>query len=38
MQSPESKKAMVYWNILNYSIWKRLFINNEPLEVLLEEL
>ena len=26
------------WNILNYSIWKRLWINNEPREVLLEEL
>jgi len=38
MQSPIPKKAMIYWNILNYSIWKRLLINNEPLEVLLEEL
>ena len=38
MQSSESKKAMIYWNMLNYSIWKRLCINNEPLEVLLEEL
>jgi len=38
MQSVESKKAMTYWNILNYSIWKRLCINHEPLEVLLEEL
>ena len=38
MQSSEPKKAMTYWNILNYSIWKRLCINNEPLEVLLEEL
>lgn len=38
MQSIEPKKAMVFWNILNYSIWKRLHINNEPLEVLLEEL
>jgi len=26
------------WNILNYSIWKRLWINNEPKEILLEEL
>jgi asparagine synthetase B (glutamine-hydrolysing) len=38
MQSSESKKAMTYWNMLNYSIWKRLCVNNEPLEVLLEEL
>jgi len=38
MQSSEPKKAMTYWNMLNYSIWKRLCINNEPLEILLEEL
>ncbi len=38
MQSAEPKKAMTFWNILNYSIWKRLCINNEPVEVLLEEM
>ena len=38
MQSSEPKKAMTSWNILNYSMWKRLCINNEPLEILLEEL
>jgi asparagine synthetase B (glutamine-hydrolysing) len=38
MQSEESKKAMIFWNMLNYAIWKRLFIYNEPLSVLLEEL
>jgi hypothetical protein len=38
MQSIDSKKAMTYWNILNYSIWKRLIINNQPIEVLLEEI
>jgi asparagine synthase (glutamine-hydrolysing) len=38
MQSSEPKKSMVFWNILNYSIWKRLHIYNEPLDVLLEEL
>jgi len=38
MQSSDPKKAMTFWNILNYSIWKRLCINNEPLEVLLEEI
>jgi asparagine synthetase B (glutamine-hydrolysing) len=38
MQSTEFKKAMTYWNMLNYSIWKRLCINNEPLEVLKGEL
>jgi len=38
MQTHESKKAMTFWNILNYSIWKRLCIDNEPLNVLLDEL
>jgi asparagine synthetase B (glutamine-hydrolysing) len=38
MQSTETKKAMTYWNMLNYATWKRLCINYEPLEVLLEEL
>jgi asparagine synthetase B (glutamine-hydrolysing) len=38
MQSSEPKKAMTFWNMINYSIWKRLWINNEPLEVLIEEL
>jgi hypothetical protein len=38
MQSTEPKKAMTLWNMINYSIWKRLWINNEPLEVLIEEL
>jgi asparagine synthetase B (glutamine-hydrolysing) len=38
MQSSGSKKAMTYWNMLNYAIWKRLCIDNEPLEVLLDEL
>ena len=26
------------WNILNYSIWKRLWINNEPPEALVEQI
>lgn len=38
MQSLEPKKAMTFWNILNYAIWKRLCINNESLEELLKEL
>jgi len=38
MQSSEPKKGMTYWNMLNYSIWKRICINNEPVDVLLEEL
>jgi asparagine synthetase B (glutamine-hydrolysing) len=38
MQSTEPKKAITFWNLLNYSIWKRLHIYNEPLDVLLGEL
>jgi asparagine synthetase B (glutamine-hydrolysing) len=38
MQSPGPKNPMTFWNILNYSIWKRLCINKEPLTTLLEEL
>ncbi len=38
MQSTDPKKAMTFWNILNYSIWKRICIDDEPTEVLLEEL
>jgi asparagine synthetase B (glutamine-hydrolysing) len=38
MQSVDSGKAMTYWNILNYAVWKRLFIDNEPLQILLDEL
>jgi len=38
MQSSESNKAMTFWNMLNYAIWKRLCINNEPLELLQDEL
>jgi hypothetical protein len=38
MQSSELEKAMTFWNMLNYSVWKRLCINNEPVDVLLNEL
>ena len=38
VQSSEPRKAMTFWNMLNYSIWKRLHINNEPIDILLEEL
>jgi asparagine synthetase B (glutamine-hydrolysing) len=38
MQSLDVKKAMIYWNMLNYSIWKRICINNEPVDALLEEI
>jgi asparagine synthase (glutamine-hydrolysing) len=32
------RKVQTFWNMVNYSIWKRLHIYNEPLDVLLEEL
>ncbi len=38
MQSCDLKKAMIYWNILNYSLWKRLVINDEPMKTLIDEL
>lgn len=38
MQSVQPQKAMIFWNILNYSLWKRLCIDNEPLKLLQEEL
>jgi asparagine synthetase B (glutamine-hydrolysing) len=38
MQSRDPKRAMIFWSILNYSIWKRLCINNEPLSKLTGEL
>jgi len=38
LQSGDPKKAMTFWNILNYFIWKRLCINGEPLTRLKGEL
>ncbi len=38
MQSSDIKKAMIYWNMLNYSIWKKVCIQNQPIETLLEEI
>jgi hypothetical protein len=37
IQFIEPKSAMTFWNILNYSIWKRLCIDNEHLDILYEE-
>jgi hypothetical protein len=31
-------KFWSFWHLINYSIWKRIFIDNEPKESLLEEL
>lgn len=38
LQTPQHHKAMTFWNILNYAIWKRLCVDDEPLEVLDAEL
>lgn len=38
MQSTDPEKAMIFWNMLNYAIWKRLLIYNEPISELLKEL
>jgi len=32
------RASQTFWNMVNYSIWKKICINNEPLEALLEEL
>ena len=36
-KKPNRRNATIFWCILNYSIWKRLFIDNEPVETLLDE-
>jgi asparagine synthase (glutamine-hydrolysing) len=38
VQSIDSQSAMVYWNIVNYAVWRRLIIDGEPLQKLREEL
>ncbi|MEW6535979.1 MAG: asparagine synthase C-terminal domain-containing protein [Candidatus Auribacterota bacterium] len=38
VQSTSPKLSMIYWNMLNYAIWKRLVINNESVEALKDEL
>jgi asparagine synthetase B (glutamine-hydrolysing) len=38
MQQPGSRHAFTFFTMLNYALWKRLFVDNEPLHVLQEEL
>jgi len=38
MQSIQPRYAYTFWNMLNYAVWKRLCIDEEPLQVLEEEL
>ena len=35
---PNRKNATTFWSLLNYAIWKRLFIDDEPVESLLGEI
>lgn len=36
-QCSDPAKAMTFWNMLNYAIWKRLCIDNESVAELLDE-
>jgi asparagine synthetase B (glutamine-hydrolysing) len=38
MQSYRESSAYTFWAMLNYAIWKRLFIRGESLDVLMDEL
>lgn len=38
LQGIEPRRAMTFWNILNYAIWKRLCVDNERIDLLFEEL
>jgi len=36
VQSKDRKKASIFWSMLNYSIWKRLFIDGQDVDELLD--
>jgi asparagine synthetase B (glutamine-hydrolysing) len=38
MQSPHSRGAYTFWTMLNYAIWKRLFIDGQSVAALMSEL
>ena len=38
LQSTNIHTAMTFWNLINYALWKRLWINAEPLGTLEDEL
>jgi asparagine synthetase B (glutamine-hydrolysing) len=38
MQSTRSGKAFTFWSMINYAIWRRLFLEGESLGTLMEEL
>lgn len=37
LRSPVTNKAMTFWNVINYCIWKRIFIYNESPEAVKEK-
>jgi hypothetical protein len=37
-RKPNRRNATTFWCILSYSIWRRLFIDNESVETLLDEI
>ena len=38
MQSSDWCTAFTFWTMVNYALWRRLFIDGEPLDALIEEL
>ncbi|MBI2524429.1 MAG: hypothetical protein HYV93_00440 [Candidatus Rokubacteria bacterium] len=38
VQRPPDTTSRIYWNLLNYALWKRLVVDGEPLETLRGEL
>jgi len=37
LQSPEMQRAMTYWNLINYGLWKRLVVDGHPASRLKDE-
>ena len=38
MQSPHTRGAYTFWTMLNYAIWKRLFVDGQSVSALLSEI
>ena len=38
MQVPDFEKAMTFWGMINYALWKRIVIDGESVDELLAEL
>jgi hypothetical protein len=37
-ESRDAKIAHTFWNAINYAIWKRTCIDNEPAQALIDEM